>query len=150
MLNFMVWVWLGVTALSLLIEAATMSLVSVWCAVGALVCVFTAYIGLSISTQLLIFIVVSLLAFAAVRPLTKRFVDPHITPTNADRLLGLYAKVTEEINNDVPSGAVYIDGKTWTARSAEGTVIPKGEMVEVAWMEGVKLIVKSETAVPAA
>ncbi len=151
MLNFMVWVWLGVTALALFIEAVTMSLVSVWCAVGALVCVFTAYAGVSIATQLLIFVVISLLAFAAVRPLTRRFVDPHITPTNADRLLGLRAKVTEEINNEIPSGAVYIDGKIWTARSAEGgIIIPKGEMVEVAWMEGVKLIVKSETAVPAA
>ena len=151
MLNFMVWIWLGVTALSLFIEAVTLSLVSVWCAVGALVSVFTAYAGAAFSTQLLVFVAVSLLTFAAVRPLTKRFVDPHITPTNADRLLGLRAKVTEEINNEMPSGTVYIDGKTWTARSAGGEIIQKGELVEIARMEGVKLIVvRTEAAVPAA
>ncbi|MDE7246222.1 MAG: NfeD family protein [Oscillospiraceae bacterium] len=147
----MVWIWLGVTALSLFVEAVTLSLVSVWCAVGALISVFVAYAGAAFSTQLLVFVSVSLLTFAAVRPLTRRFVDPHIIPTNADRLLGLRAKVTEEINNETPSGAVYIDGKIWTARSAEGEIIPKGELVEITCMEGVKLmVVRAEAAVSAA
>ena len=148
MLDTMVWVWLGAVALALFLEAATMSLVSVWFAVGALVTVFAAYAGMPVTGQLLIFVVVSIAAFFTVRPLTRRFVDPHITPTNADRLLGLEAKVTEEIDNDLPSGAVYVDGKTWTARSAGGEVVPAGELVEVAWMEGVKLFVRPKAAVP--
>ena len=40
------------------------------------------------------------------------------------------------------TGAVYVDGKTWTARSADGAVIPEGAMVEILRMEGVKLFVK--------
>lgn len=149
MLDTMVWVWLGAVALALFLEAATMSLVSIWFAVGALVTVFAAYAGMPVTGQLLIFIVVSIVAFFTTRPLTRRFVDPHITPTNADRLLGLDAKVTEEINNELPTGTVYVDGKTWTARSAGGEVIPAGELVEVAWMEGVKLFVRPKAAVPA-
>ena len=149
MLDAMVWVWLGAVALALFVEAATMSLVSVWFAVGALVTVFAAYAGMSVTGQLLIFVIVSIAAFFTARPLTRRFVDPHITPTNADRLLGLEAKVTEEINNELPSGTVYVDGKTWTARSAGGEVVPAGELVEVAWMEGVKLFVRPKAAVAA-
>ena len=57
------------------------------------------------------------------------------------RVLGSRAKVTETIDNDNSTGAVYVDGKTWTARSAEGDVIPAGEQVEVASIEGVKLLV---------
>ena len=149
MLDAMVWIWLGAVALALFLEAATMSLVSVWFAVGALAAVFAAYGGMHVTGQLLIFVVVSIAAFFTVRPLTRRFVDPHITPTNADRLLGQDAKVMEEINNDLPSGTVYVDGKTWTARSAGGEVIPAGELVEVAWMEGVKLFVRPKAAVAA-
>ena len=148
MLNTMVWVWLGAVALALFLETATMSLVSVWFAAGALTAVFAAYGGFSIPGQLLLFVGVSIAAFFTVRPLARRFVDPHITPTNADRLLGLSAKVTEEIDNSAPSGAVYVDGKTWTARSAGGETIPAGEVVEVAWMEGVKLFVRPGAAVP--
>lgn len=149
MLDAMVWIWLGAVALALFLEAATMSLVSIWFAVGALVTVFAAYAGMPVTGQLLIFVAVSIAAFFTVRPLTRRFLDPHITPTNADRLLGVDAKVTEEINNELPSGTVYVDGKTWTARSAGGEVIPAGELVEVAWMEGVKLFVRPKAAVAA-
>ena len=59
------------------------------------------------------------------------------------------ARVTETINNEYPTGAVYVDGKTWTARSADGEVIPKGELVEIERMESVKLIVRAKAAVTA-
>ena len=36
----------------------------------------------------------------------------------------------------------YVDGKTWSARSADGPVIPAGERVRIESMEGVKLFVK--------
>ena len=80
-------------------------------------------------------------ALAATRPLVKKLSAGRAVPTNADRVLGRTARVTETIDNDSASGAVYVDGKTWTARSADGAVIPAGEPVEITSMEGVKLIV---------
>ena len=145
----MVYVWLAITAAAVFIEMATMSLVSIWCAIGALVTLFAAYYGMPFPSQLLLFIGVSIAVAALVRPLAKCFADPKKVPTNADRILGMEARVTEDIDNARPSGAVYVDGKTWTARSADGGTIPAGETVEVAWMEGVKLIVRAKAAVPA-
>ena len=141
-MNCMVWVWLGVTALSAFVEAATWALVSIWFAAGALCATFAAYAGASLQLQLLIFVGVSIAACFAVRPLARRFVAPNVVPTNADRLLGTQARVTEEIDNAAAAGAVYVDGKTWTARSAGGQTIPKGALVEIEEMEGVKLIVR--------
>ena len=69
-------------------------------------------------------------------------------PTNADRVLGRTARVTETIDNDSASGAVYVDGKTWTARSADGSVLPAGSRVEIRRMEGVKLIVEAAQKAP--
>ena len=146
MMTGMVWTWLAVMALAVFAEMSTMALVSVWCAVGALAAVFAAYFG---APQLLLFIGVSIVTAAVVRPLAKKYADPYKVPTNADRLVGMEARVTETINNGYPTGAVYADGKTWTARSADGAVIPKGETVEVAAMEGIKLIVRAKAAVPA-
>lgn len=150
MLDMMVWVWLGVTALAAFVEAVTMTLVSVWCVAGGLAAVFAAYFGASVPTQLLLFLGVSILTAAVVRPLAKKYADPHKVATNADRLLGMEAKVTEDIDNARSSGAVYVDGKTWTARSTDGGRIPAGELVEIERMEGVKLIVRAKAAVPAA
>ena len=150
MLDIMVWVWLGVTALAAFVEAVTMTLVSVWCVAGGLVAVFAAYFGASVPTQLLLFLGVSILTAAVVRPLAKKYADPHKVATNADRLLGMEAKATEDIDNARSSGAVYVDGKTWTARSTDGGRISAGETVEIARMEGVKLIVRAKAAVPTA
>ena len=55
---------------------------------------------------------------------------------------GEIAKVTETIDNENASGAVYADGKTWTARSVDDAVIPAGSRVQVEAMQGVKLLVK--------
>lgn len=149
MMDGMVWVWLAVMALAAFAEMATMALVSVWCVVGALASVFAAYFGAPLAAQLLLFVGVSIVTAAVVRPLAKKYADPYKVPTNADRLVGMEGRVTETVNNGYPTGAVYVDGKTWTARSEDGTVIPKGELVEIAGMEGIKLIVRAKAAVPA-
>ena len=146
MMNGMVWIWLGVMAVSAFVEAATLTLVSIWFAAGALAATFAAYAGATLTVQLILFVGVSIAACAAVRPLARRFVAPNVVPTNADRLLGAEARVTEEIDNAAPSGAVYVDGKTWTARSSGGERIPAGELVEIERMEGVKLIVRPRAA----
>lgn len=146
-LEHMVWVWVAVMALAAFVEAATPMLVSIWFSVGALAAMLAAYFGASITVQLLLFVFVSIAALVGLRPLAKRFIDPHIVPTNADRLLGSEAQVTETIDNEHSAGAVYIDGKTWTARSEDGNIIPAGEQVEVVRMEGVKLFVRPRAGV---
>ena len=57
-------------------------------------------------------------------------------------VLGREARVTEAIDNTVPSGAVYVDGKTWSARSESGETLPEGTLVRTVRMEGVKLFVE--------
>ena len=59
-------------------------------------------------------------------------------PTNADRILGETVIVTEEINNEKPSGQIRAGSIFWTARSIDGTVIPKDAEVTVKYIDGVK------------
>ena len=87
---------------------------------------------------------VCIAALALTRPLVAKLLRRDETPTNADRVLNNVGRVTERIDNALPSGAVYIDGKTWTARSADGEVIEPDAAVRILRMEGVKLIVQKE------
>ena len=91
---------------------------------------------------------VSIVCLAATRPLVKKLLRKDVTATNADRVLHHTAKVTETIDNENTTGAVYIDGKTWTARSEDGDVIARGSMVTIVRMEGVKLFVRKEREEP--
>ncbi len=58
-----------------------------------------------------------------------------------DRLIGKTAVVTKNIDNELGEGMVNVEGMTWSARSRDGNLIPKGETVEIDYISGVKLIV---------
>ena len=137
-----VWLWLIALVVFAVVEAATAGLVCIWFAVGALAALLAGLFGAGILVQVVVFAVVSAAALAATRPLVRRMTAGKAVATNADRVLGAAAKVTETIDNENSTGAVYVDGKTWTARSVDGIVIPVGEQVEVSSMEGVKLLVQ--------
>lgn len=141
-MDTMLWVWLAVIILTAVCEAATAGLVSIWFCAGAAAAFISAVFKLSPAAQLLIFIVVSAATLAATRPLVKRLSERKTVPTNADRVIGGQAKVTEKIDNINSAGAVYADGKTWAARSVSGGIISEGETVRVVKIEGVKLFVE--------
>ncbi len=54
------------------------------------------------------------------------------------QLLGRTGRVTLEL---APRGVVRIEGETWTAVSQDGTVVPVGEWVTVARVDGLTLTV---------
>ena len=92
----------------------------------------------------------SLLCLAAVRPLAKKHLNSRVEPTNADRVIGAEAQVTEDIDNIHGKGAVVIRGMAWSARSHDGRPIPADTMVRVLRIEGVKVFVEPISApVPA-
>ena len=146
MLPVAAYVWLGLAVLLGIAEAATVTLTCIWFALGALAAFVAALLGGEIWLQILVFLAVSAASLALTRPLARRYVDARKVPTNADRLMGQRARVTETIDNIAGKGAVYIDGKTWSARSENDAVIPEGTMVVVECLQGVKLTVKKEEA----
>ena len=135
-------VWTAAIILFGIVEAVTAGLVCIWFVAGALVALVAAFVDAPLSIQIVLFLVVSAAALALTRPVLRKITNANATPTNADRVLGEVAKVTETIDNENSAGAVYVDGKTWSARSVNGTVIPTGERVRIESMEGVKLFVK--------
>ena len=141
-MDYMIWVWLGAAVVFGIVEALTAGLVSIWFVAGSAAALIGAFLGAGLGVQVALFVVVSAAALAVTRPLVRRYTAGKAVPTNLDRVLGDSGKVTETIDNENSTGAVYVDGKTWTARSADGSVIPAGTVVEILRMEGVKLFVK--------
>ena len=137
-------VWIAAIVIFGVVEAATAGLTSIWFVLGSVAALIVAICNGPIWLQISLFFVVSIVTLAATRPLVTKLMKKDIKPTNADRVLGGLARVTERIDNDVPTGAVYIDGKTWSARSSSGESIEPDAMVRVVRMEGVKLYVEAE------
>ena len=120
-------------------EAATVGLVSIWFAAGALVALIAAGLDAAIWLQIVLFLVVSGVMLALLRPFLRRVMRPERVRTNADRNIGRQALVTEEINNLAETGAVKISGVIWTARAVDDQIIPEGAVITVQRIEGAKV-----------
>ena len=138
-------IWFAVALVFGIVEAATVSLTSIWFAIGAVAAMIPAYFGTPLWVQILVFVLVSLICFACTRTFYKDVIKVKKQPTNADSLIGTDGIVTEDICNIEGKGKVYILGLTWSARSDNGEMITKDTVVKVERIEGVTLIVKNSS-----
>lgn len=134
-------VWLALMVVFLVAEASTVTMISLWFAVGSLTGMITALLGGPIWLQATLFLVVSALLLACLRPLARKYFTPKIKATNVDAVIGSQGYVTTDIDNLAATGRVKLGGMEWTARSAAGDKIPAGTLVRVERIEGVKAFV---------
>lgn len=137
-------VWLILLTVFIVIEIATLGLVTIWFAGGALLAFVAALITESVLIQVIVFLAASFLLLFFTRPIAAKHFNNKRTKTNTDSLVGEYCKVTEEIDNFNETGTVLLNGLEWTARSKEDTKISVGTRVKVSRIEGVKAIVEEE------
>ena len=136
--------WLAVFVLLIVIELATMGLTTIWFAGGAVAGFIASMLGANVVIQAVVFFVVSIVLLIFTRPFAVRYINSNKTKTTIDGLIGQEALVLEEINNIRETGCARLEGKEWTARSVDDTVIPADTVVIVERIEGVKLIVKTK------
>lgn len=135
-------IWLVLLIVLLLVESATLGLTTIWFAGGALAAFLAALLHVPLPIQIGLFLVVSLVLLIFTRPAAMRFMNQETEKTNVDSLLGQQALVTETIENLKGTGKVKLRGVDWTARTSEDSqTIPRGEVVSVQAVQGVKLIV---------
>ena len=139
------YVWLALLILFVWAEATTVSMVSTWFAVGSLVALLSALLGAKLWLQIVLFVVISGVCLALLRPLAKKYFNSRITRTNVDALTGRTCLVTAAIDNIASCGQVKIGDVEWTARSTDGAPIPVGTQVRVDRVEGVKVYVTPVT-----
>lgn len=136
--------WLVLAIFFLVIEVATVNLVSIWFVIGAAVACILALLHFSFAVQCLIALVVSLLLIFFFWRMRDRFrlSVRTTTLTNADRIIGQRAVVTVGIDPQLGQGQIRVMGQTWSALSESGEKISIGEQVTVLGLRGVKALVR--------
>ena len=133
-------IWILVAAIFFIGELITMGFFLLWFGVGASVSEVLNYLGFSETTQIIAFILVSVVLLAVSRPFAKRLTKglPSKKATS-DRLIGEKGIVIEDISPD-NGGIVNISGDIWRAISDQK--ISKNERILVEKIKGVTLVVK--------
>ncbi|MBR5515331.1 MAG: NfeD family protein [Clostridia bacterium] len=137
----MIYVWIAAIAVFVILELLTPQLVCIWFAIGSLGALIAQKLGAGEWIQVAVFAVVSLAMLIITRPLYNKFVKNKTVATNSDRLIGMEAIVTEDIDNTEGKGSVKVAGQYWSAKSSNGDPLKKGSTVTVDSIEGVKLSV---------
>ena len=139
------FLWFALLVLFIWVEASTVTMVSAWFAVGALASLITALLGGQMWLQVVIFLAVSGVALALLRPIAKKYFTPKLTRTNVDALTGKTCLCVTAIDNLAGSGQVKIGDVEWSARSTTGEMIPADTEVKIDRVEGVKVYVTPVT-----
>ena len=132
------WIILGIIFLIGELLSGGFYLLSI--GLGAIAAAILNYLQFSITLQIIAFILITVIFILISRPLYKKLNKNTVDKkANTERLIGLKAKVTEDIDSH-KIGNINVNGEVWKAISDEK--ISKGETVEITEIEGVKLKVK--------
>lgn len=140
-MNIWAIIWLAMIVVFLIMEAATVQLISTWFAAGALAAMIVSLIGGAVWLQIVVFLTVSIVLLVLLWPIARKHLKPKLVATNADALIGRVCTVTEEID-PVEGGRVKLGDVTWSARSVSDTQIPAGTLVKVMKIQGAKVFVE--------
>ncbi len=133
--------WLIAMVVFMIAEGVTVSLVSIWFALGALAALVVSLVGGNLMLQVILFLSISIILLASLRSLVRKYINPRLIHTNVDSVIGSTGVVTIPVNNVAALGRVTIGGMDWSARSSTGEPLPEGAQIRVDRVEGVKLFV---------
>lgn len=137
-----IWLWAVLLAVFVVVELATANLVTIWFAVGALAALIASLVTNNLLWQALVFLLVSLVALIATKPLVSRAraVKP-AAAVELDRNIGRTAQALGDLRPGAV-GRVRLDGVDWNA--VTDVPIRTGETCVVRAIDGTTLTVAPE------
>ena len=141
--EYTIWIWLAIFVITIIVEAATQDLVSIWFSLGSLVAL--AISGFSAWwVEVIVFLVVSIIALLLTRPIMKKLMQRNERKTNTDDFIGKKLKAISDISK-YDAGEVKLNGIIYKAILMEDSydTILKDSIVEVVAIKGNRLVVKS-------
>lgn len=122
-----------------IVEAATVTMVSCWFAIGSLIALIGSLFGVPMLVQIVLFILGTLLSFILIHRKVFQIFQFEHSADGAEQYLGKTAIVTEAITPN-KDGRISIDGRDWKASGA--VYLDKGSRVRTIGLQGVTIKVE--------
>ncbi|WP_102399725.1 NfeD family protein [Haloimpatiens massiliensis] len=133
-------VWLIVGIGALLIDIVTSAFLFVWFTAGAIAAIICLTLGLSFSTQIIVFIIVSVLFMATGYPIVKKNMKRTVPKTKTMEE-GYIGREIVSDQNIKEKGNLKVDGIYWTVEN-KGEEIELGDRIKIVGIQGNKLIIE--------
>lgn len=135
--------WTLVALVCLILELTNGDFFIVCFSIGAVCAAVASAFTDSLTAQILVFAITSVLSLFFVRPKALKYLhrDEDERQSNADALIGRTGRVSEAIPAE-GYGRVAIDGDDWKATSTVSTELPAGAKVRVVSMDSIIITVE--------
>ena len=134
--------WIIVAIVVIAIDIVTSSFIFMWFSIGALVAIILSLIGVSVTWQIVAFLIIGVATVSIGYPWAKKKfkADVNHVPTMEQTYIGRTMIAEEDMGKN---SKIKVSGIYWTAYN-KGRVIKKGEEYTITGIEGNKLIVSSK------
>ncbi len=146
------WIlWLALAAALVAAEVHTQTLYALFIAIGALLAVVIAAVGLPFWLQAAVAGVVAAAGLAAVRPVAARLLEerrtaPYRFPGMAGGLVGQRAITADAVGDEHHPGHALLGNERWLAFTDGAAALPAQTEVVVAAVRGTTLLVRADSA----
>lgn len=139
----MIYVWLAVVILSVVVEAVTNELLTIWFAIAGLICVILSAFQIEWYITLPVFIAVSTALILGLRKISIKLLNKKCDDkTNADAVFGKKFVLLSKISLNQP-GTIKVNDVVWNVLTENnGEVVEEGSLVKVLRLSGNKYIVE--------
>lgn len=144
-MEYLEFIWLAIIVIAIIVEASSVSLTSIWFAIGALAAWLFSLIFNLPAVEIIIFFAVSIILLIFTRPIAMNYLKVGKERTNADQLVGKVAIVVADIHPLQGKGRVRVGSQEWAAMTEQGEDIVKDTKVRIKAIKGVKLIVEKDS-----
>ena len=136
-------IWNIIAIVLLIIEATTISFVSIFFSIGCFISSLVSLLTPSIGIQIIVMCTVSVIGIIFCRKILQRYfeVNKEIKPSTINAILGKHGVVTKVIKSNT-MGLVKVEGEVWSATSIDSDTLVEGTNITVVDIDGVKLVVK--------
>ena len=119
--------WLAAMVIFMAAEAMTVTLVSIWFAVGALGAILVALLGGGLILQVTVFLALAVVLLMGLRGVVRKHFTPRITKTNIDSVIGATGIVITPVNNIAALGQVQVGGMEWSPAPPPAAISPPAQ-----------------------
>lgn len=133
--------WVVVMAVAVVIEAASVQLMTIWFAIGAFCAIIAEAVSAPFYIQVFIFFFVSVVLLVFTRPILQKLMKKK-TDISVNSDIGKTGTVTRTIDPAENEGRVILGDVSWNAKTKGADIIPVNSKVRVEEVDGTTLYVK--------
>ena len=109
-------VWLVIFVVSVIIEACTTELVSIWFSAGSIIAlILSAIPNVPFYIPIIVFIVISLTLLLCLRPIIKKMLNKNTLNSNIDEIETILYQQLESVKSNIDCSAFINEDKDWFA-----------------------------------